>query len=153
MVRAPGESALAEQLDDAGIVARLRREIEEAIACGAALLIEPIQHSAQLLIRFRVIELSLGVKEAAREGIPHGGVDRPPARERIDGFERLLAKRLIGEGAPRRADHRELGGERPAPRPNVQGLGPPAAPQIAPRAADDPYSRERRAVTAPSPRQ
>ena len=135
-------AALADVLDERADRGRRHREVVEAVAHRAALLVELVQRLDELVLAMLVGEVERRVAHAVRELRPHLLVERI-ARVILDRLLHPLAEVVVALRCARRADDRELLRQQPAERERVQRRDQLLRRQVAGRAEDDEDARVR----------
>ena len=135
------EPRLLQVLHDDAEVGGRHREIEEPIAGGTALLVEPLEVLAELAVGRGVLEGAGDVAETALEVGPERRIDGLAARVLADALLHLGAELLVALRAPRHADHREAARQRAAHGEVVECRHQLAPREIAGGAEDDDGAR------------
>jgi hypothetical protein len=123
------------------VEARRDRQVEQAIAAGAALAIDLIEQVRELLVVVGVADVRRQVIEPLRERAPDLVVDLLLLGELGDRLLHLVAEFVVRLRRARLADDRELGGHEPLLHQPVERRDELALRQIAGGAEDDDGAR------------
>src|SRR5262249_47951726 len=99
--------ARAELLDNRRVEIGRRREVEDAVAASAALVVDPVETLVQRAVAFGIVDLGLVVEDSLRKALPNLRLDGSAAGELVGVVEGHFAELRVVIGSATDADDAE----------------------------------------------